>query len=210
MDEENGGMPESANGGMPQGDVNKEGQSGMDGQRDWYKELKPEHQQRFEYLMDELIQRRKENAQLKKAAQKADESRLTEKEQWRELAETRAKRIAELEHLESEFELINAAFGESLNVQLEGIPADIRKRLVEPVRAQMNPAEFSKWLAANKEMLTLRPAPNLEAGAGAPSSGKGTGNGLTADEIAIARAMNLSPDQYAKRKAEIEAERSKR
>lgn len=209
MDEEKGGMPENTNGGMPQGDNNQEGQSGMDGQRDWYKELKPEHQQRFEYLMDELIQRRKENAQLKKAAQKADETRLTEKEQWRELAETRARRIAELEHLEAEFELINTAFSESLSVQLEGIPTDVRKRLVEPVRAQMNPAEFSKWLAANKDMLTLRPAPDLEAGAGVPSSGKGQGDGLTVDEIAIARAMNLSPEQYAKRKAEIAAERAR-
>lgn len=180
----------------------------QDGARsDWFTGLDPRTQAYIEELRSENAKWRVEKKRAEDTARKEAEKRMAEQEQWKELADARAAKLAELE---PKAERALAAFEALIDARLKRIPIDIRKRTVEPIRANMDSVAFVEWLDANEELLTLRPAPNLEAGAGAPSSGKGTGNGLTADELSIARAMNLSPEQYAKRKAEIEAERSKR
>lgn len=177
----------------------------QDGARsDWFSGLDPRTQAYIEELRGEAAKWRVEKKRTEDAARKEAEKRMAEQEQWKELADVRAAKLAEIE---PKAERALAAFEALIDARLKRIPADVRKRMVDPIRTNMDSVAFVEWLDANEEMLTLRPAPNLEAGAGAPTSGKGPASALTADEMFMAKAMNISPEQYAKRKAEIEAER---
>lgn len=174
-----------------------------DARSDWFKGLPPEVQRYIDDLRGENAKWRVEKKRAEDNARKDAEKRMAEQEQWRELAEARAAKLAEVE---PKAERALAAFEALIDARLKRIPADVRKRTVEPIRTNMDSVAFVEWLDANEDLLTLRPAPNLEPGAGAPTSGKTT-SALTADEITMAKALHMSPEQYAKRKAEIAAER---
>lgn len=201
MSDENGLKPQESE--MPQ---DGKGASQDDARSDWFKGLPPEVQRYIDDLRGENAKWRVEKKRAEENARKDAEKRMAEQEQWKELAESRAAKLAEVE---PKAERALAAFEALIDARLKRIPADVRKRTVDPIRTNMDSVAFVEWLDANEDLLTLKPAPNLEAGAGAPTSGKAAASALTADELAIAKAMNVSPEQYAKRKAEIAAERAK-
>lgn len=171
------------------------------------KDLPPEIQGYIEELRRENAKHRTEKKRAEDAARKAEEDKLTAQAEWKTLAEQRAARLAELERVAEQKEAIESAFNAGLEARLKAIPEDKRKRLVEPVRKTMSALEFAAWLDANEgDLKAVRP-PNFDAGAGSQSATKTVD--LTSEELEIVRKTGISPEAYAKRKAEIQRERSR-
>ena len=171
------------------------------------KDLPPEIQGYIEELRRENAKHRTEKKRAEDAARKAEEDKLTAQAEWKTLAEQRAARLAELERVAEQKEAIESAFNAGLEARLKAIPEDKRKRLVEPVRKTMSALEFAAWLDANEgDLKAVRP-PNFDGGAGSQSATKTVD--LTSEELEIVRKTGISPEAYAKRKAEIQRERSK-
>lgn len=171
------------------------------------KDLPPDVQDYIHELNRENAKWRTEKKKAEEAARKAEEARLEGLQEWKTLAEKRAAQLAELEKVREQADAIEAAFTAGLEARLKAIPEDKRKRLVEPVRKTMSALEFAQWLDANEGDLKAQRPPNLDAGASGGSSKLAVQ--LSADELTMAQAMGLTPDVYAKRKAERDALRRK-
>lgn len=166
--------------------------------------LPPDIQSMIHELREENKERRTKQAAADKAAQAAEEKRLADNAEWQKLAETRQKRLDELEPIAAQHTTIEAAFNASLDNRLKLIPEDIRKELVDPVRKGMNPVEFSDWLDRNGPRLQARQAPPLDGGAGGTRTPNAVSS-LTPEQIEMARAGGVPLDVYAQRLAEIAA-----
>jgi hypothetical protein len=167
---------------------------------EWMTSLPAEAQKYIEELRTENAKWRVEKKRAEDTARKAEEKRLLEQQQWKELADVRGQK---LENLEPKQERLIAAFEALIDGRLKRIPPDVRKRMVDPIRANMDSAAFVEWLDANEDMLTLKQAPNLEAGAGqARSTGAGAAD-LTQDELAMAKKMGISPERMAQEKQKL-------
>lgn len=165
--------------------------------------LPPDIQKYIEDLRREAADYRKAQKAAEKTANEAKEKQLADEKKWQELAESRAAELAKLKPIAEQHEQITTAFNSSLDNRLKQIPDDIRKKTVDPIRAALSPVDFSNWLDANMEILRARQAPPLDGGA--QGSGKSSPSmQLESNEIEMARAMGLTPDAYAKRKAEIQ------
>lgn len=166
---------------------------------DFISGLPAEAQKYIEELRAENAKWRVEKKKAEDAARKAEEKRLLEQQQWKELADVRGQK---LETLEPKQERLLAAFEALIEGRLKRIPADVRKRMVDPIRQNMDSAAFVEWLDANEDMLTLKQAPNLEAGAGQPRGNAGAAD-LTQDELAMAKRMGISPERMAQEKQKL-------
>lgn len=167
---------------------------------EWMTSLPAEAQKYIEELRTENAKWRVEKKKAEDAARKAEEKRLLEQQQWKELADVRGQK---LESLEPKQERLLAAFEALIDGRLKRIPADVRKRMVDPIRQNMDSAAFVEWLDANEDMLTLKPAPNLEAGAGQARGSGGGSAELTQDELAMAKRMGITPERMAQEKAKL-------
>jgi hypothetical protein len=177
----------------------KTGAPQAEARSDWFTGLDPRTQAYIEELRSENAKWRVEKKRAEDNARKEAEKRMAEQEQWKELADARAAKLAEIE---PKAERALAAFEALIDARLKRIPSDIRKRMVDPIRANMDSVAFVEWLDANETMLTLTPAPNLEAGAGAQAQGKGTPE-LTDEERRMAQKMGLDLALVAKEKARL-------
>lgn len=166
-------------------------------------QLPPDIQTYIEELRQENAKWRKESKKALDDARKADEDRLTQQQEWQKLAEQRAARLAELESVAAKAETIEAAFNAGIDARLKQIPDEVRKRTVDPIRKALSPLEFNQWLDANIDLLSVRKAPDLDAGAG-NRNGKRT-TALTAEQLEMAKALKLTPEQYAKRLEEAQS-----
>lgn len=144
---------------------------------------------------------KKRRLQLREAeitASKAEEERLKEQAKWQELAEKRGKELDALKPREEQFKRFEEAFLATLQKRIEGLP-DAYKAIVPDFA---DPIKTSEWLDANAHLFQQRTAPNIDAGAGNIPTAKGT-QVLTQSELEMAKAMGVSAETYAKRKAEI-------
>lgn len=168
--------------------------------------LPPDIQQYIDELRKENAKWRTEKKKAEEAARRADEKRLEENQQYKELAESRLHQITELEAYRQKSEELEAGYNAALEARLSGIPVDVRRRLIDPIRSTMPALEFGKWLDANAETLRVKRAPNMDAGAGAaPGTGGDGAFGLSAEELEICRRTHVPPERYAARKKEIAA-----
>jgi len=166
---------------------------------EWMTALPAEAQRYIEELRTENAKWRVEKKRAEDNAHKAEEKRLLENQQWKELADVRGQKLGELEPKQ---ERLMAAFEALIEGRLKRIPADVRKRMVDPIRANMDSAAFVEWLDANEDMLTLKQAPNLEAGAGQTRGGPTAD--LTPDEIAMAKRMGIPLESMAREKQKLQ------
>lgn len=170
--------------------------------------LPPDIQTYIEELRAEAESNRKAKKAADAAAKLAEEKRLADEKQWEALANTRGAELEKLKPVADQYEAITAAFNASLDNRLKQIPDDIRKKTVDPIRAALPPVDFSNWLDANVDILRARQAPDLDGGAG--SNANPTIVKLSQTELEMARNMNISPEKYAQRKAERDAESKRR
>lgn len=168
--------------------------------------LPPDIQAMIHTLREENKDWRTKKGAADRAAQAAEEKRLADNAEWQKLAETRQKRLDELEPIAVQHGTIEAAFNALLDNQLKDIPDDVRKKLVDPVRKGMSPVDFSEWLATNKSTLAVKQPPPLDGGAGNQrtqqvASPFGT---PTAEDIDLSKATGIPIATWMKRKYEKE------
>lgn len=158
-------------------------------------------QSEMQALRREAAAHREKKLEAERAAKAAEDARLTEQQKWQELADKRGKELEGLKPIQERLTAYETAFKTALHKRLEAIP-DQFKTLVPEFD---DPVKTWGWLDANQHLFTARKAPGLDGGA-QDQSGKQAPQ-LTAQEVLAAKAMGLTLEVYAKRKAEAAAQR---
>jgi len=150
---------------------------------------------RFDEINQKLSDAMKRAEALEKAAQEAETKRLKESEDFKALYE---KAEAELSTLKPQAEKLGAyekTLKETLDAQIAAIPEDKRSLIPEelPIDAQL------KWISRNRELLSK--SQPMSVGAGIRGGGEsGRRADLSIEELEMARAFGVSPEEYAKNK----------
>jgi phage I-like protein len=141
-------------------------------------------------LRGEAAEKRKKLEALEAKINEAEQKRLAEQGQYRELAEKLQGEVGNLSPYKTRVEALEQKIIANNNKRVERIPEHFRSLI-----PQMPPEQLSEWLDANEQKLITPPAPNLDAGAGG-GGGKQVAQ-LTAEQLAIAKGMGITPEEYA-------------
>ncbi len=145
-------------------------------------------------LRGEAAEKRKKLQALEAQMSEAEQKRLAEQGKWKELAEAREAELNKVKPYQTRAEALEARINANNKTRVERIPEHFRSLI-----PQLSPEDLATWLDANEAILTKPQAPDLNQGAG----GSGGGNiapQLTAEELAIAKGMGVSPEDFAKYK----------
>ena len=153
--------------------------------------------------LDEVIQERNEMksqiAALQKASQEAEEQRLKDQEQWKELAEKRQQEIEGLKPRAVVAEEQEKTLKDYLTAQIEEIPESLHSLIPE----QLTTMQKLQWLAVNRAKLIKPSGPDI--GAGVRGAGGESAYKLTPDEKQAAKLFGLSDEEYVKYKDKDDA-----
>lgn len=122
------------------------------------------------------------------------ETELAEQNKWRELAETRQKELESMSGYKDQYETVLDGISKSNERRIESIPQDMRTLVPD-----IEPTDLSQWLDANEALLKKPSAPDLGASAG-NNDRPGSQVVLTEEELAIARKLGVSEEDYKNRK----------
>ena len=155
-----------------------------DGVRKYIKRLREESKER------RLALKKAQDEQGQREAQ-----RLAEEGKFKELAEQRARELESLKPLQERAAALEARIQAGNEARIKRIPETMRG----VIPTDYTPERLSEWLDKNEHLLTGRQAPNLDAGEGGRgSTGGNNAPKLTAEQIALARAAGMTPEEYAK------------
>ncbi len=156
--------------------------------------------------LDEVIQERNEMQSrieaLEKASKEAEEQRLKDQEQWKELAEKRQQELESLKPKAAIAEEQEKTLQNYLEAQIQDIPETLHSLIPE----QLTTMQKLQWLAKNKAKLIKPSGPDIGAGV----------RGASGQTVEIPQGFkdaselfNLTPEQR-KRAAERLAEKNKK
>lgn len=177
----------------------KDGQGGTSGQDleslpAWAQEQFQALQKQLKTVNDESAGRRHELDQVRQQLQgltDAQKKQLEADGKFKELAEQRAAEIAELQGYKERAATLDTMFRESNKKRVEQVPETMRGL----VPTEYSPEQLAGWLDANSARLTQRPAPEMDAGAGA-GGGKKLPK-LSSFEKQVADASGMTETEYA-------------
>lgn len=135
-------------------------------------------------------------------ASRREQERLAQAGQYQQLAETRAKEIESLKPYQTRAQQLEEMIAEGNQRRIGQIPEGMRTLI-----PQLPAEQLASWLDANWRLLTTPTAPNTDAGAG--STGGKSAPKLTPDQKAMADAMGVSHENYAKQLAALQMERGR-
>ncbi len=148
--------------------------------------------------LDEEITKRKELkgrlTAIEVANKKAEEQRLKDNEEYKTLAE---KYQAEAETLKPKADIADkqeATLSALLTAQVEDLPENARSMVPEDYTT----LQKLDWLATNRAQLMKPLPPDLKAGK--RGGGENGSVDLNSDELALAKAADMTPEEYAKYK----------
>jgi phage I-like protein len=144
-------------------------------------------------LRDEAAARRVALKTAEEEKRKQDQARLVEEGNFKALADGFKSEAEALKPYKERAEALETLLRASNEARISRIPEQFRS--IVPV--DYAPEKLSKWLDDNATKLVRPTAPSTDAGAG---SGGGRTVDLSADEIAVAKKMGLTPEEYAKHK----------
>ena len=129
-----------------------------------------------ERIIAERLDRERKKAEEKaaKAQAEAEAKALAEQNQFKELAEKHAQRIAKLEAIEPKAQRYEAALTKLLETQRKSIPEHVITLL-----DKLDPADQLEWIAMNQTKI-VQPS-------GAPATPKAAGSNTTPEDREIAR-----------------------
>ena len=168
--------------------------------------LSPEARKLFEEtqagLLSALKAEREASAQsakraeaLEKAAQDAETRRLKESENYKELYEAAETKIASLTPQAERLGVYEQTLQETLDESILAIPEDKRSLIPDELTVDQK----LKWINRNRAHLSK--AQPMNVGAGVRGGGESsTTADLTHEEMQMARAFGVSPEEYAKNK----------
>jgi hypothetical protein len=147
--------------------------------------------------LDEEIQKRKD-AEARATALEAEknsqlETQLAEQGKYKELAEERNNKIAELQPKADKLEEYEKTLLDVLESQIKEIPEEFRGMVPEALSTQQK----LNWIAANKSKLMKSQPFDIGAGKRGGTDGKPTLE-LTEEEKATAKRFGVPLDEYAK------------
>ena len=151
-------------------------------------------QTRFNEVNDRAKAAEAKVTAMEAAEAKAEEARLIEKENYKELAE---KRGAEVDKFKAEAEKavgMEATLTELLEASMEAIPKDLRSLVPESLSTQ----EKLAYIATNAAVLTKADPMNVGAGERGGNKEKGKIVVLTEDQKTAARNAGVTDEAYAK------------
>ena len=131
---------------------------------------------------------------IEKENQSRLETQLKEQGKYKELAEERANKIAELQPTADKLEAAQATLKLVLAAQIEQIPED--KRGLVPNK--LTTEDQLEWISQNRALLSK--SKPFDIGAGKQGGTDNGGESLTPEELAIAKKMGVKPEDYAKSK----------
>jgi len=131
---------------------------------------------------------------IEKENQSRLETQLKEQGKYKELAEERANKIAELQPTADKLEAAQATLKLVLAAQIEQIPED--KRSLVPNK--LSTEDQLEWISQNRALLSK--SKPFDIGAGRQGGTDNGGDSLTAEELAMCKKMNVKPEDYAKSK----------
>ena len=131
---------------------------------------------------------------IEKEGQERLEKQLQEQGKYKELAEERAKALAEMQPKADQLEAAQATLKLVLNAQIEQIPED--KRSLIP--SKLSTEDQLEWISQNRALLSK--SKPFDIGAGKQGGTGNEGDTLTAEELEYCKKMNVKPEDYAKAK----------
>ena len=156
------------------------------------KEFAPVPYSRFEEVnreKNELAKRLKE----KEDAEKADtEKRLAEQNEFKTIADNRAKELAELKPKAAQVEAYEKTLQEVLDAQVKDIPEDKRGLIPDELTTQQK----LNWLAKNAAV--LKAPGSFDIGAGKVGADGKQSKPLEQGELETAARFHMTPEEYAK------------
>lgn len=170
---------------------------------DWAQELIRKQDETIREVNSEAKQRRLALEAKDEQFRLAEQKRLAEAGEFRTLAEQRAAEVEKLKPYQTRAEQLETLIADGNKKRVEQISEPMRK-LVPP----LPPEQLASWLDANWDVLTARSAPQTDAGAGSSGGGKKPPQ-LTPEQKAMADAMGVSHENYAKQLAALQAERGR-
>lgn len=182
-------MSENTNGQDSQNNITPDAQTAPDSTQ--ISALPDSVQRYIAQLRQEAAERRVALKKLEEEAAKREQARLAEEGRWKELAEKREQELQKLTTYQQRAEALEAMLRESNERRMKRLPEDMQA--VVPV--EYPPEKLAAWLDANLEKLLKPVAPNLDGGAAMGSSGAPK---LSEEQIAMARRLGLTPEEYAK------------
>lgn len=126
----------------------------------------------------------------------AQQKRLAEQGNFEELARQRAAEAEALKPFEERAKALEGVIRASNDARI----AQVREDLRALVPADYAPEKLATWLDANWSRLTVKAAPDLDAGAG---TAKGRAIKLTDAEREQAKLFGMTEDQYAAAKQKL-------
>lgn len=155
---------------------------------------------RFDEVNSERNALREQLAEFQRKQQADEQAKLEEQGEFQKLAEERQKEIERLASYEAQVTQLTEAAKASNEKLIEQVPEDKRGLIPE-----YEPLKLQQWLAMNQSILIGQPftPPSTNGGAGTYQKSNGQHKPLTQTEIAIAKKMNLTPEQYQEAKAKI-------
>ena len=150
-------------------------------------------------LRSEAAERRVALKKYEEDSRRREQERLAEQGKWRELAESRASELNDLQPYKDRADTLETMIRESNKSRIESIPEDMQAL----VPTDYAPEKLAGWLDANLSRLTKPTAPKLDGGA----TGGGSSISLTDEEKQVARDTGVSYEDYAKYKARIFGQR---
>lgn len=146
---------------------------------------------------DEVNARMKEfEKQLKakeEALKKAQEDRLVEKEEYKQLYEKATSELSEIKPIAEQIDTYKETVARLLESEVTQIPEELRGLIPD----EMNDVQKLNWIARNKAILMKPVAPDI--GAGNRGSGASSKTRLlTPEEKEVARMFHYSDEEYLK------------
>lgn len=148
-------------------------------------------------LRKEAAGYRTEKQKAREEAENKERQRLADEQKWQELATTLQAQLDALKPKLEAADSYRATIEATVKARIEALPAQYRTLVPE----YENPAQTLQWLDANAATLKAPAVPVLDAGRTGDTSNKTVR--LTPEELEFARRMQISPEKYAARKAEI-------
>ena len=133
-------------------------------------------------------------ATIEKENQERLEKQLTEQGKYKELAEERAKALAEMQPKADQLEAAQATLKAVLDAQIENIPE--AKRSLVP--SKLSTEDQLEWIAKNAAQLSK--SPSIDQGSGRQGGTQDALVELTPEEREYAKKMGVKPEDYAKNK----------
>jgi hypothetical protein len=165
--------------------------------------LPPDVQDYIKELRGEAKAAREERASIKQQLDSLNAGRQTELQkqgQWETIAKEKEAEAARLKAFEERATNLEKMFRASNEERIKTIP-DNKKNLVLPLVDVMPPEKLQEYLNANPDLFVKQPAPDYDAGAGAGGSGGGHAVKLTPEELAMAKRIGVTPEEFMKAKA---------